>query len=325
MGCCHPVRAFRTGYKTETGADDLIRCPGSTSDLLSLQIAMKSKRVNFAIAPMATINGRRFLTSPVMQPCGKCVGCRMADAREWKIRNCLEMTYEKKCFFVTLTFDDDHILPLVKDNYVDAIQKFFKRWRYEFGKCRYYGCFEFGENTKRPHFHVLFYADIPDLRPIGPNMFASDALVRIWSQGFVFVEMVTPGNISYVCGYVEKKQKDPHWNDYAFKPFRFMSKRPSIGFRYLEDHRALFGKDPHVYGPFSESPGFNKAPLPASFKRKVKEEEYYQRLHDAAVLAGENAQEVSKLVYKLDDLSRLGFAQETALYNRLENTRKEKI
>lgn len=44
-------------------------------------------------------------------PCGKCVGCRLDYSKEWAIRCTLEMQdYPMdECYFVTLTYDDEHI------------------------------------------------------------------------------------------------------------------------------------------------------------------------------------------------------------------------
>lgn len=322
MGCVHPVKAFRTGYKTDTGAEELLRCPGCTLDVYSVEMAQRRAKLDLTNAPYTLINGVPFLCDPVYQPCGKCVGCRMADAREWKIRNCLEMTYEKYVYFVTLTYDDEHLLPLQKELYVKSIQDFFKRWRFNVGPLRYFCVFEFGEITLRPHFHLLFYSEISDLKPFGRNMFLSETLSKTWQNGQVLIEMVSPGNISYCCGYMEKKQKDPNWSKYAFKPFRLASKRPAIGFRYLEDHRHLFGLDAHVYGSFSESVGHNHAPIPTSFKRKLKEEDYFTRLQIASQLAGENAFEVSKVVYGLSNVPYLEDVQEQQLLAKVEKLRK---
>lgn len=328
MGCCHLVRAFKTGYKTETGADLLLRCPGATTDYFSLEQAEKRHHIRLAEVPhIVTEDGRVFLSDPVMQPCGKCVGCRMADSKEWKIRNCLEMLYHEHVYFVTLTYDDEHLPKTIdKPTFVKSFQDFMKRWRFTLGeKVTYFGCFEFGEHTMRPHFHLILYCGIPDLLSVGRNMFESHVLAEAWKNGFTLIEMVTPGSISYVCGYVEKKQKDPNWSKYPFPPFRLASKSPAIGFRYLEDHRALFGFDSHVYGKFSDSFGYNHSTIPVSFKRKLKEEEYYERLKIASEMAGENAFEVSKFVYRLSNVPQLENAQEQAMLQKIENLRITKL
>ena len=42
-------------------------------------------------------------------PCGKCIGCRLDYSRQWADRLMMEMKYHDKAYFLTLTYDDDHI------------------------------------------------------------------------------------------------------------------------------------------------------------------------------------------------------------------------
>lgn len=45
----------------------------------------------------------------VQIPCGKCVGCRLDYAKQWANRLMLELQYHKEAYFVTLTYDDEHV------------------------------------------------------------------------------------------------------------------------------------------------------------------------------------------------------------------------
>ena len=49
------------------------------------------------------------LDPPIMLPCGRCVGCRMAKSKEWAIRCVHESSLHKSSAFVTLTYDDANI------------------------------------------------------------------------------------------------------------------------------------------------------------------------------------------------------------------------
>lgn len=43
-------------------------------------------------------------------PCGQCIGCRLERSRQWAMRCVHEASlYEKNCF-ITLTYDDSHLL-----------------------------------------------------------------------------------------------------------------------------------------------------------------------------------------------------------------------
>lgn len=99
-------------------------------------------------------------------PCGKCVECRAARYNAVLQRSLVE-SMTAYMFFVTLTYDNDHI-PSLKfpdgtqiyfANYEDIILM-FKRLRdanvldRDF---RYLCVNEYGDKTNRPHFHVIIY------------------------------------------------------------------------------------------------------------------------------------------------------------------------
>lgn len=42
-------------------------------------------------------------------PCRHCVGCRLSKSREWANRVVMEQTYHDDAWFVTLTYDDEHL------------------------------------------------------------------------------------------------------------------------------------------------------------------------------------------------------------------------
>ena len=50
----------------------------------------------------------------VLIPCGKCIGCRLDNARSWADRMILELDHTKKSVFVTLTYADE-FLPEFRD------------------------------------------------------------------------------------------------------------------------------------------------------------------------------------------------------------------
>ncbi len=85
------------------------------------------------------------------------------------------------------------------------LQKFVKRLRrrvstnnkYNNEKIKYYSVSEYGPRTFRPHFHVLFYFDNPEL--------AQDFGVLVhkaWSLGYTYTTLSHGGVSSYVASYV---------------------------------------------------------------------------------------------------------------------------
>ena len=91
-------------------------------------------------------------------PCGKCIGCRVARAAQWGNR-CM---HEASCYdhnrFVTLTYDDAHLPP---NGFLDKthLSKFLKKLRKKFphNKLRFFAAGEYGEQTARPHYHLILF------------------------------------------------------------------------------------------------------------------------------------------------------------------------
>lgn len=166
-------------------------------------------------------------------PCGKCEGCRSDQALMWSIRAYHEMTLHDKSCFVTLTYDDAH-LPADGKISKKALQDFFKRLRkkYPAGTIRYIACGEYGEQTRRPHYHaIIFGEDFFDGRvTLSSDLYTHDELSKTWGQGLVSISACTMATICYVCGYVTKKIGDPD-------TFNLSSRRPPIGHNWLERYK----------------------------------------------------------------------------------------
>ena len=158
-------------------------------------------------------------------PCGQCMACRLEKSRQWADRMILELGYHEESYFITLTYDPDHVpvsfgcdedgvayldspvFTLVKKDFQD----FMKRLRYYHGQVRFYACGEYGSNTLRPHYHaIIFGLHLDDLVPFGRNelgqqYFVSESLSSIWGNGFVSVAEVNWETCAYVARYVTKK------------------------------------------------------------------------------------------------------------------------
>ena len=94
----------------------------------------------------------------IQVPCGKCLECRIQHARQWADRCVLESKKYKDNYFVTLTYDDEH-LPERNSLNPDDVTKFLKRLRKKFKgvKIRYIYCGEYGDTSFRPHYHFCFF------------------------------------------------------------------------------------------------------------------------------------------------------------------------
>lgn len=125
--------------------------------------------------------------------------------------------YENNCF-ITLTYSDEN-LPLNGSLDYDAPVLFMKKLRKKFGpNIRSYGCAEYGEKYKRPHYHLcLFNHDFHDKKPFnhthwGNNdnrLYNSNDLESLWDLGHSSVGKFTFETAAYVARYVTKKITGP--------------------------------------------------------------------------------------------------------------------
>jgi hypothetical protein len=146
----------------------------------------------------------------VMVPCGKCLGCRTDQARDWAVRITHETVMNPPGYFLTLTYDDESI-PSHGSLDPTHPQKWLKRLRRRLGaRVSYYLCGEYGETTDRPHYHaVLAGARFLDREEHtirhGVPVWTSELLSDTWGHGLCELTPVAFGNAMYVAGYVGKK------------------------------------------------------------------------------------------------------------------------
>lgn len=274
MPCYHPIEAW---------------------DLSPDQFDLLSKRViSFQPPPVASRQrlidaGRRLLL-----PCRHCVGCRLAKSRDWANRVVLEQLYHDESWFLTLTYDDEHLPPayptdpatgeilsvhasLVKHD----LQCFFKRLRKYSGQfVRYFASGEYGSSTYRPHYHaIIFGLHLDDYEVVshgfdGTPYYTSDFVAKCWPYGNHILGKVTWQSAAYVARYTVKKAT--HGFDLRYyaaagiePEFQVSSRRPGLGRRYYDDHPELFD-----YSNFSVRTPYGG--------RKMYPPEYYRRLYAAS-------------------------------------------
>jgi len=148
----------------------------------------------------------------------------------WAIRCYQEASLHQQNCFVTLTYDDRH---LPKDGKIDPdhLRLFFRRLKehYDF---RYFGCGEYGEKTRRPHYHALIFGqDFLGERCIQINgeLYTNDFIQNVWKAGAVVCAPVSMATCCYVAGYVAKKIGD-------VETFSKMSRNPGIGKKWIEKY-----------------------------------------------------------------------------------------
>lgn len=206
---------------------------------------------------------------PVRVACGTCVECVSRRARDWAARCVHEASLHEENSFVTLTYGE---LPAGGSLCRRDVQLFFKRMRKHGADFRYFGCGEYGERFRRPHYHLcLFGFDPPDkvhhTHRKGFEVWRSNWLEARWENGIVEVGTFTPRAAGYVARYLTKRGRSP---DGCVPEFLMASRKPAIGRRWYESFRE------ESYRHDSVIVGGKEVQLPA----------YYDRLEEERSPAG---------------------------------------
>ncbi|QXP44233.1 MAG: replication initiator protein [Arizlama microvirus] len=168
-------------------------------------------------------------------PCGQCMHCRINRQRIWMTRCTLEAAQHDHTGFVTLTYENGN-LPM--HNGLPALDRrdpvlFFKKMRRAGYKFRYFGVGEYGDQTWRPHYHLLMFG-LPPCQ--GDNSHkcrcpTCSAVRDHWGNGLVQVGTADRGAARYVSGYVLKKMTHAGDPRLEGRPpeYSMMSRIPGIG------------------------------------------------------------------------------------------------
>lgn len=142
-------------------------------------------------------------------PCGKCGACKGNRRADWSFRLAQEFKVASTGFFITLTYDDEHLPWTHKlfDNIEksetiptldkDDLTKFHKRIRkannkFTTQKYRYYAVGEYGTKTGRPHYHILAFNLAEE---------AVERLPKYWTLGQCHIGAVEKASIHYVTKF----------------------------------------------------------------------------------------------------------------------------
>lgn len=221
-----------------------------------------------------TRNGRSFVTVP----CGKCLACLMNKRSDWTFRLMQENNnIEQTSKFVTLTYDDESI-PLTDEGLMTLrksdLQNYFKRLRlYNNEKIKYYAVGEYGELTRRPHYHIILFGSDTDTDVIIAWTAYDRRKKEFIFKGKVDIGKVESRSIHYVTGYLIGKNFE--FGEYdekrVEKPFSIMSK--GIGENYMLN--AKWHKENEYF--YVHSDNGNKLRLPRFYKEKIFNEEEKER------------------------------------------------
>lgn len=184
-------------------------------------------------------------------PCGKCLECRLEYARTWAVRCIHEAKMHKENSFITLTYSNENLPRNGRLDY-KHFQDFMKRLRdsiyrvcstkeeYESKRIGYFVTGEYGERTKRPHWHAILFNWRPsDLvekytSDRGDKVYSSSTLTEHWGNGIAEVGSVTFESAGYVARYAAKKLVHGQDEVHDFHPISKKSSKKAIGKSWLE-------------------------------------------------------------------------------------------
>ena len=187
--------------------------------------------------------------------------------------------------FLTLTYDDVH-LPFYGQLVKSDLQKFFKRLRKNVGPFRYVACGEYGERSRRPHFHVaLFGLDFVADRIEygtgirGDTIFVSPLLTKTWGMGHLQQQIIgslTFESAAYIARYITKRVSgvgasslplacNPDTGEFVMPEPEFLACSKGIGASWFD---RFFKTDVFPHGRVITAQG-SPAPIPSFYKRKL--------------------------------------------------------
>lgn len=289
----------------------------------------------YSLARFSQLSGKQLKYEDLMYnpkvmliPCGQCIGCRIRQREDWTTRIELEARdYPKEeVWFITLTYNDDHVPGMIvktgeimrKVQYTwkpgekhpssvqillyEDIQKFLKRLRKAYkGKLRYFVAGEYGEQTARPHYHMILYGwkptDLENLYKIHHNgYYTSKWLEELWGMGQIQIAQAVPETYRYVAGYVTKKmykidgrKANAYYELGQTKPFACMSLKPGLGDNYYQEHKAEIWRQGYI-----QCTNGKKAQIPRYYEKQM-EAENPERLWRIKQNRQKNAMEQKRL------------------------------
>lgn len=238
----------------------------------------------FALEGQTTRKGKQLIVSgmpPVnvkyktlLRQCDQCKGCRVRRRMELALRLEHESQFNEHSWFVTLTYNDEH-LPAGGSVNIKAIPDFIRMLRQKLRrkkikqKLRYFAVSEYGGQTGRAHYHlILFGPDFPDrkisyTKPSranhsesfiklfgigGARYYTSELLENVWGNGFAQLTSVSQATMQYVAKFhIDKvtgekaaeyySYTDESGNAYNLEPEQCrMSTNPGLGRKWIEKY-----------------------------------------------------------------------------------------
>lgn len=277
-------------------------------------------------------------------PCGHCWACKLNYASQWATRIMVECLNSQHNYFITFTYDDSNIpIPsetqyngqtFVNDGswlgslypeditkFMNSLRKYFERKRHTGIKYFYAG--EYGETTKRPHYHMILMncpLDISQfydfhIDPRGKMHWKSPEIEQYWKNGMIDIGEVEYASASYVARYCMKKISDDtdkqiYWKNGMHPEFVRMSRRPGIGSNYFNENMETIYKNDRLYVKNFHGETIEVKP-PKAWDKKFKEL-HPEKWFDIQRSRKECMQRSQKLIQEMTDMTDLQMLHQKA-------------
>ncbi|AXH77778.1 MAG: putative replication initiation protein [Microviridae sp.] len=167
-------------------------------------------------------------------PCGKCTPCKMNASRDWAVRLYHEVLHSPVACVATLTLDDNHLVERIEE--LRPVVKAFKMRLQRSGiDHRSHWLCEYGGKFDRAHCHAVFLNE--DFRnsktyKLGETSYGSELMDKLWQQGHVHLDIVSPSACRYVAGHNQSKILAPVRSDGGLTSYNIPARRPAIGMKF---------------------------------------------------------------------------------------------
>lgn len=134
------------------------------------------------------------------------------------------LEHRERCFFVTFTYNDENLPEGGKLEKKQFLQWLKDVQRRRTGPFRYYLVGEYGDRSKRPHYHMAVF----------PEHFTQVSVLRSeWSKGFTQADEINHARARYLANYTAKKLTKTGPNGLP-PEFRTSSRNPPLGQAFCE-------------------------------------------------------------------------------------------
>lgn len=275
-------------------------------------------------------------------PCGNCIGCRLDYSREWANRGYLESLKYKNNWFVTITYDEEHLprpseyidkngisylddgtweggtlVPSHLTQFIKAVRKIFER-EYNHTGIRFMACGEYGDKGMRPHYHIIFFNmplpadDLYKPKILNHEMYYQSHIIeRAWNKGISNVSEATWNTISYTARYITKKINGEGSDELYHslgkeKEFMRVSRMPGIGEWYYKEHKDEIYSNDQIM--IKNKTGVHYITPPNYFDRlyEAEEPEKFKKIQKKRRAAAENQNKLKAMTtsnYLVDQLA----------------------